>query len=359
MAKKYLLAGIAKNEAAYLPEWIFYHLRLGIDSILIYVNDTDDNTCEILDKIGRNHPVEYCVVDGIADSDTAAWRKIVSNPVFYDTQPLQSKSYARILHENKAAYDCILFLDLDEFLLERTVRLRELIDSQPGSGVFYFKWFNVAGEEMPFQPLTTCTQGAYRPVQKYLINTAFPEQTLQSAHEVDTGETCADWNDLRRIGVSRQEDSIVIVHRFQRSLPEYLALLSKGDRSESAVIDGFKYNRDGWSQSSKDTMVYSGELFADYEQSYESFLSSNGLEEDLKQAQAFVMQQSSRVRNRIESIKTLNRLLTRSLRGTNLRHQESMLLERIKLALPKAILRILSSVKQFMKRFVCEKPGRI
>jgi hypothetical protein len=51
MEPRILLAGIAKNEAAYLPEWIFYHLNIGIDVIRVYVNNTDDNTLQILDKL--------------------------------------------------------------------------------------------------------------------------------------------------------------------------------------------------------------------------------------------------------------------------------------------------------------------
>lgn len=36
---KVALAAIAKNEDHYIDEWINYHLKLGIDDIVIYMND--------------------------------------------------------------------------------------------------------------------------------------------------------------------------------------------------------------------------------------------------------------------------------------------------------------------------------
>jgi hypothetical protein len=50
------LTGCAKNEAAYLPEWIFHHLNIGFNSIKVYVNNTDDNSIEVLNKIIKHHP---------------------------------------------------------------------------------------------------------------------------------------------------------------------------------------------------------------------------------------------------------------------------------------------------------------
>ena len=51
------LAAIARDEAAYLPEWIFHHLEFGFDEIEIYINNTTDNSLAVLANIKRNHPV--------------------------------------------------------------------------------------------------------------------------------------------------------------------------------------------------------------------------------------------------------------------------------------------------------------
>ena len=35
---KIKLIAIAKNEAANLPQWVFHHFRIGVDSIDVYIN---------------------------------------------------------------------------------------------------------------------------------------------------------------------------------------------------------------------------------------------------------------------------------------------------------------------------------
>ena len=45
------LVAIAKDEAPYLPIWIFHHLHIGITSIDIYLNNIEDNSYEIVQKI--------------------------------------------------------------------------------------------------------------------------------------------------------------------------------------------------------------------------------------------------------------------------------------------------------------------
>ena len=49
------LIAIAKNEGAYLPQWIYHHFSIGFDEIEIYINDTTDNSIAICEKIQKNH----------------------------------------------------------------------------------------------------------------------------------------------------------------------------------------------------------------------------------------------------------------------------------------------------------------
>lgn len=46
---KIKLIAIAKDEAAYLPEWIHYHLSVGFDSISVLTNGITDNTDKVLE----------------------------------------------------------------------------------------------------------------------------------------------------------------------------------------------------------------------------------------------------------------------------------------------------------------------
>jgi cellulose synthase/poly-beta-1,6-N-acetylglucosamine synthase-like glycosyltransferase len=92
---KVLLAAIAKDEAAYLPEWIYYHLSIGIDEIVIYVNSTTDNTIQILDKLKENLPVKYVIADGIEKIQNTENDQLIDTN-FMSRNPLQSKAYANI-----------------------------------------------------------------------------------------------------------------------------------------------------------------------------------------------------------------------------------------------------------------------
>ena len=50
------LAAIAKDEAAYIPLWVYHHLRFGFDSIDVWINASNDNSIKILEKIKeKNH----------------------------------------------------------------------------------------------------------------------------------------------------------------------------------------------------------------------------------------------------------------------------------------------------------------
>ena len=44
MKAKVKLVAIAKNEAAYLPQWIHHHFSIGFNEIEIFINDTTDNS---------------------------------------------------------------------------------------------------------------------------------------------------------------------------------------------------------------------------------------------------------------------------------------------------------------------------
>lgn len=82
------LVCIAKNEDAYIQEWLDYHLKLGVDSIFIYEND---------------------------------WRSGIEREgvytISYDGPQKQQNAYNNWLFNYAEGYDWVAFLDLDEFLV--------------------------------------------------------------------------------------------------------------------------------------------------------------------------------------------------------------------------------------------------
>ena len=54
--RKVALVAAAKNEAAYLAEWVHHHLYFGFDPIEIHVNRSSDRTEEIARRIAAVEP---------------------------------------------------------------------------------------------------------------------------------------------------------------------------------------------------------------------------------------------------------------------------------------------------------------
>ena len=49
------LVAIAKDEAAYLAEWIYHHLSIGIKEIDVYLNGVTDNSYKLMRLIHAKH----------------------------------------------------------------------------------------------------------------------------------------------------------------------------------------------------------------------------------------------------------------------------------------------------------------
>lgn len=52
-ADRFLVISAMKNEGPFILEWIAHHLSIGVGHFLIYTNDCDDGTNEILDRLGE------------------------------------------------------------------------------------------------------------------------------------------------------------------------------------------------------------------------------------------------------------------------------------------------------------------
>jgi glycosyltransferase involved in cell wall biosynthesis len=93
---------IAKNEARYLLEWIAYHRVVGVEHFLVFDNESDDGTTEILNALAAKGIVEH-----------VPW-VVVKN----GGSPRLS-AYADSLRRLRDRAKWTAFIDLDEFLLPR------------------------------------------------------------------------------------------------------------------------------------------------------------------------------------------------------------------------------------------------
>jgi hypothetical protein len=294
-----LLAGIAKNEAAYLPEWVFHHLNLGVTSVMVYVNNTTDNSESILKKMGETLPVNYKVVDGIENDKREELLSLI-NKRFLKYTPLQSKSYANIYQETSAEeFDYILYLDIDEFLL-----LNQDLETLTEDGLFEhsvinFQWFSTSGDKTPF----SC-------INEHMIKTGQADAMLHSSHSARVQD-----NQFHLY------PSGLVLHRVIRSKEEYLTLIARSNPSNNNLSNGFKLNRRGWTSKGSDSLpsVYR-ENFENYESKFEAFCTNSEVKEELKLAQENVISSSKVVTELINGLEKQNSELGRVLAGTGISH---------------------------------------
>jgi len=94
-----VLFSAMKNEAPFILEWVAYHLEIGFEHIIIFSNESDDGTTELLDALAAS---------GVIEHHTHVPPKGVSAQI----------NAARIANENALLNhgDWVLWIDADEFL---------------------------------------------------------------------------------------------------------------------------------------------------------------------------------------------------------------------------------------------------
>lgn len=136
MTIKVKLAAIAKDEAAYIPQWIHHHLLFGFHEIEIWLNNTTDNSVEMLSAIQKVYGDK---VVRFRNADKLLKRCLSENLQF------QQLAYADIYYETleRAEFTHILFLDLDEFWAPEnfTSSITDFINSTPDFDAVSFQWF--------------------------------------------------------------------------------------------------------------------------------------------------------------------------------------------------------------------------
>lgn len=95
---KSAVCAVARNENAYLLEWIDYHLNLGFDKIFLYDNNNpgDDSVYVLLASYIADQKVEVIDYRGRKNFQLAAYNECYKN--------------------NGCLFDWIAFIDLDEFI---------------------------------------------------------------------------------------------------------------------------------------------------------------------------------------------------------------------------------------------------
>jgi len=279
------LAAIAKDEAAYLPEWIHHHLYFGFDEIEIHVNNTTDNSNSVIKKIGEHYPVKMINADAL----------FLASP-----SKFQISAYKKITQQaRKDGFTHLMFLDIDEFWTPKNfnVNIKEFISSQPLSDVYLFNWCIHKDEEL----FSSCYKANIKVAKdkhlKYLVDLSASVKRY-GAHNAVGGDLIyrlangSTYNfeqddDVRAQILPKAEiEDYYIIHRIYRSQLEYVSLLSRG-RTHGAKL---KDNRTGYYGVNDKTtcLVFNVETLNKYYDFYRLFLDKCDLNVELQKAQHFV-----------------------------------------------------------------------
>ncbi|MDP5031852.1 glycosyltransferase family 2 protein [Paraglaciecola sp.] len=243
---KIKLVAVARNEAAYLSEWIFHHLYFGFDEIHIYINGTTDNTLEIIDQLKSLKKV-----------------KIQNGDYFYK-QNVKSPQNVVYKHELEKSYregfSHVMFLDIDEFWISKNFNTSITEYAEKNNfDVNSFEWLNKTNEHALFSPPIPVELIGVKTSQiKSLIKTGLsikavnPHSVLvdNASYRLADGTAFKPEKGKIRAPLEELNKSIkdyFVLHRMYRSQIEYVAMLStpiaiKSDTNSQI----FKDNRSGY-----------------------------------------------------------------------------------------------------------------
>lgn len=313
MNKNVKLIAIAKDEGPYLPEWIHYHLSINIDSIHIYVNNTSDNSEEILTLINKkNKNVTFENIDYVKDVDYLPERNF-SNLGFTKRNKIQAIAYSKAIEEFSDHCDYLLFLDVDEFFYAQSWDIKTCIPDDFYSSM-QIPWRYESGQSEIFSPPfkeINCYQNQKNKVKdvKSLVSTSSKEtMVIQNSHHIVNDKEPLILND---------SDNIFIFHRWLRSQDEYLATLFRGDTFKNNIL-GIKTNRSGWTRDYDSKFHISNSKINNHMNSYYYFCQDNCIENLINVAREQKITCSEQLKHIIETHKKNHNSLMKVLSGTNL-----------------------------------------
>lgn len=135
------ICAIAKNEGPYIAQWVVYHRMIGIDHILVYNNESDDETGAVLRQLAEAGLVETQDWPSSPDGST------------------QKRAYADGLERLRKRFRWITYVDLDEFFyvpgFDNDIRRFLAAHDDRGAIAVNWKLFGTSGHQHKSHGLVT------------------------------------------------------------------------------------------------------------------------------------------------------------------------------------------------------------
>jgi hypothetical protein len=252
------LCAIAKNEGAYLADWVFHHLHFGFDALEVWINGTDDTSVEIMESVCSEYPqVSFRVADKLL-RDSLAKRRY-----------FQYRAYARMAKgAARQGFSHVAFLDLDEYWTPRDLAtsIGAFVAEDDDINVVSFQWCwdTPDLDREPFAPVVrdsvmlqldrhvkSVIRLDDRIVQfrTHTARTSAGRRMLLDSPFPMVDERGQQWGSVVPQEYLEQHWDVLpkafVLHAVHRSQIEYVASLAKGLRQTGADLD-LKTNRRGY-----------------------------------------------------------------------------------------------------------------
>lgn len=243
------VVAIAKDEAAYISDWISHHLYFGFDKVHVYTNRINDDTESILYNIAsKRREVSYENFDWV---DLIGSQKVSGK--------MQQLAYAHALSFSRAEKDCdyLLFIDIDEFWTPKDFSsgIADCLEGLNLPDAISFEWENLRADNELFGaiPRRLVVKGGVHVKTAIKIDSNVnrirvhaPALPASSRHLLPDGSNFRyqQKNSPQKLNRPSQQLSkdFFILHRLFRSELEYVAALIRGVPNR----DGIKINRPGF-----------------------------------------------------------------------------------------------------------------
>ena len=345
------LVAIARNEAAYIPAWVFHHFRIGVDLIEIYINNTDDNSLKICRRIKKIYPnFNFIKADHLLDKSLATGKSF------------QIAAYNKSLRRSKRKKDNathLLTLDLDEYLTPANLKhnLKNLLTENNKADAISFLWYSddYSKSKAPFQSHLRGKTTVYRlnhvktlarvskriksclhhnflfkgdgPVSNAfggLYNIQLSDKTNTSIHRSKVNMSFLD------ILNAREVEPWFILHCIYRSEDEYLASLCRG-RQHNNDSSPLKKNRWGLRpypsfNPIELVVAFDKNEVRGYKSDYQAFISTCGIRKEIKSARGMIKKRVKELDDLLKSDPQLLKSFAQIFRGT--RYEKPILSEK-------------------------------
>jgi hypothetical protein len=290
MAKVKLIA-IAKDESAYLADWLFHHINAGFAEIEVILNRTTDASVELIDEISGYFPNV-----SRSRSDFVDW--VPGGAHTKMQQIAYALAYQKLIDDNSSDFTHVMYLDIDEYWIHTNLetKIADFVDSLPHDKGISFSWLNDVPSSTPFETVTESLTGT----RTRLVKSVFPltaglrvvraHQPLLKNHryQMANGEPFIPDENIDEHSVKSVYQPAFIYHRFLRSPMEYVSSLYRGDPKARDIP--LKGNRSGLPNGSVETLTVplDDESFQRYKEHRSEFFKLGKIQEITNNGEKFV-----------------------------------------------------------------------